>query len=244
VSRLVDWKVRGEETVAQAVRDVFGVSRADLDDDGAIALVLDPARNGWLGETMNVTTLSKLSRTLHHAAYTFRKKLSHTADSQDQRHRMTPASRPCLPAYLADEPDYVTPGLVEADDIARRAYEESMQRTWDALGRLKALGVSDEHRAYLLPNAVAIRFTESADLLNLHHKLKMRLCFNAQEEIWRASLDEARQVSEVNPRLGRFLAPPCVLRHGAKTTPYCPEGDRFCGVPVWRQPPEAWARAL
>ena len=35
--------------------------------------------------------------------------------------------------------------------------------------------------------------TESADLASLHHKLRMRLCYNAQEEIWRASLDEARK---------------------------------------------------
>ncbi len=35
-------------------------------------------------------------RTLDHAHYTFRKKLSHSADSQDQRHRMVPGSRPLL----------------------------------------------------------------------------------------------------------------------------------------------------
>ena len=45
-----------------------------------------------------------------------------------------------------------------------------------------------------MPNAVALRFHESTDLLNLHHKLRMRLCYNAQEEIWRASRDEAEQV--------------------------------------------------
>ena len=115
--------------------------RARLPDDDAIGLLLDPAQNALLGETMNVTTLSKLGRALQHASYTFRKRLSHTADSQDQRHRMTPASRPCLKAYLADEPDYVTPELVLADRGVRRAYDESMARTWEALARLRALGV-------------------------------------------------------------------------------------------------------
>lgn len=244
VSRLVDYKVRGEETMAQSVRDVLGVPVSELSDDEAIALVLDPARNSLLGETMNVTTMSKLMRTLHHPSYTFRKRISHTADSQDQRHRMTPASRPCLPAYLSDAPDYVTPTLVVHDDVVRRAYDESMERTWTALARLQALGVSDEDRAYLLPNAVAIRFNESTDLLNLHHKLKMRLCFNAQEEIWRASRDEAQQVAEVTPRFGRWLRPPCSLRHGAGRKPFCPEGDRYCGVPVWRLEPSAWARLI
>jgi hypothetical protein len=216
------------------VREVLGVPRAALPDDAALALVLDPAGNPMLGQSLNVTTLSKVSRALSHASYTFRKRLSHTADSQDQRHRMTPASRPCLPAYLSREPDYVEPAILLEDEDARRAYAESMDRSWEAIARLEALGVSAEDRAYLLPNAVTIRFTESADLLHLHHKLKMRLCYNAQEEIWRASRDEALQIAEVNRRIGRYLLPPCTLRKLSKDAPICPEGDRFCGVRVWK----------
>ncbi len=244
VSRLVDHKPRNEACVADAVRDVFALPRARLSDDDAITLVLDPAKNRLLGETMNVTTLGKLTRALHHASYTFRKRLSHTADSQDQRHRMTPASRPTLRAYLSDAPDVVRPGLVLEDDGVRRVFDESMARTWEALGRLRSLGVSDEFRAYLLPNAVAIRFTESSDLLSLHHKLKLRLCYNAQEEIWRASRDEALGVLAVDPRIGRHLLPPCTLRHRAGRAPVCPEGARFCGVRVWTLAPEAWERSI
>lgn len=234
VSLLVDWKGRNEEVVAASVREVLGVPRSMLSDDEAILLALDPASNRTLGQSLNVSTISKLTRSLSHASYTFRKRLSHTADSQDQRHRMTPASRPCLPAYLSDEPDYVRPSIVYEDDEVRRAYDESMARSWDAVRRLRALGVSDEDRAYLLPNAVSLRFTESADLLHLHHKLKMRLCYNAQEEIWRASRDEAMQISEVNRRIGRYLLPPCTLRKMAGESPICPEGDRYCGVRVWK----------
>ena len=100
--------------------------------------------------------------------------------------------------------------------------------------RLRALGVGAEFALYLLPNAVSIRFTESADLLNLRHKHAMRLCYNAQEEIWRASVDEARQIRAVNPRIGAFLLPPCGLRDLAGARPICPEGRRFCGLPVWK----------
>jgi len=49
-----------------------------------------------------VTTLGKLPRALSHAHYTFRKRLSHTADSQDQRHRMVPGSRPLLQVAATD----------------------------------------------------------------------------------------------------------------------------------------------
>jgi flavin-dependent thymidylate synthase len=244
VSRLVDWKANNEEILASAVREVLGVSRASMSDDDAIRRVLDPSRNPLLGETLTLTTHDKLSRALFHPGYTFRKKISHTADSQDQRHRMTPASRPALPAYLSDEPDYVVPMLVPEVPEAEELYRRTMEETWRAIGRLREEGVSDEYAAYLLPNAVALRFTESADLLNLHHKFAMRLCYNAQEEIWRASLDEALQVRDVNPRIGRWLMPPCTLRHLAAVRPVCPEGDRFCGVVVWKKDVPDFARTL
>jgi len=244
VSRLVDWKANNEEVLASSVREILGVPRASLSDSEAISLVLDPEKNRLLGETLTLTTHGKLSRAMFHPSYTFRKKLSHTADSQDQRHRMTPGSRPALPGYLSEEPDYIVPMLVPEVPEAEALYRRTMEETWDAINTLRARGVSGEYAAYLLPNAVAIRFTESADLLNLHHKFAMRLCYNAQEEIWRASLDEALQIREVNPRIGPWLLPPCTLRHLAGVHPVCPEGERFCGVVVWKKDAAEFARLL
>jgi flavin-dependent thymidylate synthase len=243
-SRLIDWSGRGEAVMAQAVREVLGVPRERMDDDTAIAAVMDPARDDLLGETLNLKGHGKLARAMVHPHYTFAKKLSHTADSQDQRHRMTPASRPVLAAHVTEAPDYITPVLARRDDAVRRRYEESMARTWDDVARMKALGASDEQAHYLLPNALAIRFTESADLMSLHHKMAMRLCYNAQEEIWQASVDEAEQVRRVHPRIGRWLLPPCGLRDRAGTRPVCPEGDRYCGVKVWRLDLSAYRRVI
>ena len=233
-SKLVGSKPGQSELVAQSVREVLGLPRAALSDVDALALVLSPAKNALLGGSLKVGMHSKLLRCLQHAHYTFRKKLSHTADSQDQRHRMVPASRPILAAQLGDEPDYVTPALVKLDAAAHRRFDEAMERAFAGRERLKALGASEEFSQYVLPNAVSIRFTESADLLSLHHKLVSRLCYNAQEEIFAASLDEAQQIADVDPLIGAHLGAPCLLRLRAGTTPYCPEGDRYCGVPVWK----------
>ena len=244
VSRLVDWKRNNEAVLAASVREVLGLAASEMTDDDAIALCLDPGKNRLLGETLTLTTHGKISRAMFHPGYTFRKKLSHTADSQDQRHRMTPASRPALPAYLSDAPDYVVPMLVGDVPEAAALYRETMERTWQAIGTLRARGASDEYAAYLLPNAVALRFTESADLLNLHHKMAMRLCYNAQEEIWAASREEALQVREINPRIGRWLLPPCGLRYAAGAHPFCPEGERFCGDVVWKKDVADYRRRL
>lgn len=243
-SVLTDWGARNEESVSSAVREVLAVGRETLPDEAALALVLDPARNPLLGESMNLTTLGKTNRALYHAHYVFRKVLSHAADSQDQRHRMTPGSRPVLMRHYTGQPDYVTPAIFEKSDPALERYHASMQHTWSMMNQLLDAGESPELVSYLLPNATKVRFTESGDLLNLHHKMAMRLCYNAQEEIWRASLDEARAISLVNPRIGAWLLPPCGLRKHAGQKPICPEGDRYCGIPVWRLDREQYVRTI
>ncbi|UCD37568.1 MAG: FAD-dependent thymidylate synthase [Fidelibacterota bacterium] len=244
ISRLVDYKARGEEVLASAVREVLGQARSSLSDDDAIALALDPGRNPIYGEVLNLSTHAKLTRALHHPSYTFRKRLSHAADSQNQRHRMTPGSRPVLATQLSEEPDFIVPTLIRAHKPALQLYNETMNRTWEIIGKLKRMGMAEEFAHYLLPNGVAVRFTESTDLLNLHHKHRMRLCYNAEEEIWRASVDEAEQVREVHPRLGKYLLPPCTLRMMAGARPICPEGERYCGVPVWKKDISAYMRLL
>jgi thymidylate synthase ThyX len=236
-SLLVDFMARGEETTAEAVRAVFGATPDTLPDPEALERALDPSQNRYRLETLQLAVHSPLTRALHHSSYTFLKKLSHTADSQDQRHRMVPGSRPLMTMTDTARADYVTPPLVAADPRALAVYEEAMARAWAAKNRLLELGVPLESALYVLPNAKALRFHESGSLLYLAHKWVMRTCFNAQEEIYRASMDELEQVRAVHPRLVRHMGPPCVLRHG-RITPTCTEGEHFCGVPVWRTFPD------
>ncbi len=244
ISVLVDYKPNAEKILADSVREVLGLPSSELTDDEAINLVLNPALNKIIAESLVLTMHSKISRAMFHVSYTFKKKLSHTADSQDQRHRMTPGSRPILSRHISEEPDFITPGLVLQSEEALKLYAETMERIWENIGKLKKLGVSDEFALYLLPNAVSIRFTESGDLLNLYHKYAMRLCYNAQEEIWRASVEEVEQISEVHPRIGKFLLPPCSIRDIAGMKPICPEGVRFCGVKVWRLKLSEYSRLI
>ena len=244
-SRLIDYKVHAEASLAQAVRSVLGVTHDQLSTADAIALVLDPAKNRYLGDALTLTTLSKLSRALVHPHFTFKKKLSHTADSQDQRHRMVPGSRPILACqFVTGRPDYILPPVVAASAEAEEWYRRIMARTWQAIDRLLNLGVREESALYLLPNAFPIRFEESGDLLHFHHKWVQRLCYTAQEEMWRACRDEVQQISERFPLIGQYLQAPCWVRARAQVKPHCPEGDRFCGVAVWKLPVEQYRRII
>lgn len=240
-SKLVAWTQNGEELVANAVREVLGLPKSRLGDDEAIELVVDPGKNPHLLDTLNTYTHSPLMRTLNHVTYTFKKRLTHTGDSQDQRHRTVPGSRPLLSRTHTRRPDYLTPELIKNHNEARRTYDETLKGLWEAKNELVELGVRDEFACYLLPNAVTIRFTQTGSLLNLIHKWRLRTCFNAQREIYDASMDEVEQVTRIHPKLMRHVGPPCVVRNGhVVDDPLigpCSEGDHWCAVKVWNNWP-------
>jgi thymidylate synthase ThyX len=241
VSRLRDWSAGAERVVADAVRTTFGLTTAEMGDAEAIDRVMNPARNPYRIDMLNVSHHSPLMRALNHPAYVFEKRLSHTADSQDQRHRMVPASRPMMTFADTSAPDVIAPRLIRQNAAARAVFERAVADAWTSKNRLLALGVPLEFALYVLPNAKALRLIESGSFIALQHKWTLRTCFNAQEEIYLASMDEIAQVQSVHPQLGRFLGPPCVLRNRI-AAPRCTEGTHFCGVPVWQSFPKAERR--
>ena len=236
-SRLIAATPDAERIAARAFRAVLGLSEREMDDEQALDELLNPARNRYRLETLNVGVHSPMMRSLQHVSYTFLKKLSHTADSQDQRHRMVPASRPLLAATVCSDPDYLVPMLVRGNAEAEDLYHQAMQEAWQARNQLIAMGVSPSFAVYVLPNAAAVRLVETGSLLHLLHKWTMRTCFNAQEEIYAASMEELAQVRQTHPRLARYLGPPCYVRHGL-AYPVCTEGSHFCGVKVWETFPD------
>ncbi len=231
-SRLVDYSPHALRIIGESYRAVAGFTASQCSDADALDRLLNPARNLYRLETLNVGVHAPMMRALQHANYTFAKKISHTADSQDQRHRMVPGSRPLLTLADTRDPDYITPMLLAANPRAKEAYDRAMHDAWSAKNQLLDRGVPLEIALYILPNAKSIRLYESGSLLHLLHKWTMRTCFNAQEEIFQASMDEIAQLREVHPELARYIGPPCHLRAGI-TTPICTEGSHFCGVKVW-----------
>ena len=234
---LTDFSPQAPRVVAEAYRAVLGLTESACSDAEAIDRLLNPARNTYRLETLNVGVHAPIMRALQHANFTFAKKISHTADSQDQRHRMVPGSRPLLVLTDTRAPDFLTPMLIAGNSRAREVYERAMADAWSAKNELLDRGVRREIALYLLPNAKAIRLVESGSLLHLLHKWTMRTCFNAQEEIYQASMEEVEQVRAALPALGRYLGPPCYIRAGV-ASPICTEGSHFCGVKVWQEFPK------
>lgn len=231
-AKLIDHTADARGVLATSIRYALGDRAGNLSDDDLVDLVLNPKRNPYRVEKVNLATHSPVMRALQNVHYTFVKRLSHSADSQNQRHRMVPGSRPFLQFVDAREPDYYTPMLIERNPAARAAYDGFMGWIWETKNRLLDMGVAPEFAQYVLPNAANVRFVESGSLMHLLHKWTLRTCLNAQEEIYNASMEEVAQVSRAHPFLAKYIGPPCVVRNGV-VTPKCTEGDKFCGIPVW-----------
>jgi hypothetical protein len=234
-SRLVATNPEAEAVMAEAVRAVLGADAASLTDAAAITQVLDGAQNPYHGQAVFLGMHSKLMQTMNHVPFTFQKRISGAEDAQNQRHRGTPASRPILTAHLRRDPDVIVPWAIRQNPDALAEYHATIGAMWDAKNALLDLGVSPEIGLYLLPNAHRVRFYESGTLLSYYWKWVKRLCYDAQREIFDTAVQEVAQVREVLPTIGRYVdGPPCVMRSRSGATPVCPEGERFCGIPVWR----------
>ena len=234
-SRLVGCEDDAEHVMAEAVRAGLGATVEEMSDDAALAQVLDPTRNRYLGHPLFLGMQSKLMQTMNHVPFTWAKRISMAEDAQNQRHRGTTGSRPALLAWNSRESDVIVPWAIRQNPAALAEYNATIDALTGARQQLLDHGAPDEAVHYLLPNSQRIRFYESGTLLDYYWKWVKRLCFDAQREIFETALDEVAQVRERFPRIGQYVdGPPCVMRSRAGVAPICPEGERFCGIPVWR----------
>ena len=234
-SRLVHVAPDAEQILADAVRTVLGMTSSEMTDSEAIAQVLDGSKNPYLGHPLYLAMNSKLMQTLNHVTFTFQKRISGAEDAQNQRHRGTQSSSPLLMAHMLREPDVIVPWAIARNPRAKAEYDATIGAMWTAKNELQDMGVDAEALHYLLPNSHRVRFYETGTLLTYFWKWVKRLCFDAQREIFETAQEEVAQLREALPEIAKYVdGPPCVIRSRAGTTPICPEGERFCGIPVWR----------
>lgn len=183
---------------------------------------------------------------LNHILFTFDKCTSHVCDSQAQRHRtVSRETTPLRDSFFTNFPYYETPKLIKQScEKIQELYTEAMESSYRLIIELLDSGEDKEDVLYLSPNSVKTRVRETTNLANLIHKHKMRLCYNALEEFWYTTTLEKQLIGHIDQKIGNLLQPPCVFRKWSKTTPYCPEKDRYCGVPVWNLELDQYERVI
>lgn len=243
-SKLVNTGINNELVLAESVRTVLGVTWDEMNDDDAIDMALNPAKNKLLSEKLNLTPVSKVMQTLHQVSYTFAKRISHCTDSQNQRHRKNVGAKPIIYESYFHFADFETPKLVEANPAANVYYMEVMEEIWSRIQEIHALGANPQFTQLLLPNAVNLRFYETGDLAALWHKYKMRLCLNAQDSIWQTAVEEVLQIQEIDSRIGAYLLPPCGINYLANPKARKCFEPEYCGQPIWLQQVKDYKRVI
>ena len=127
----------------------------------------------------------------------------------------------------------MTPMIIRENPALRDVYDETMRTIFTNVEKAIDAGIPREYALLLLPNASTLRVVESGDLFDWLHRWKQRLCYLAQEEIFFISVEQVEQVGKVLPDLKNMLLAPCGVRQRAGVRPRCPEGDRWCGKPVY-----------
>ena len=158
-------------------------------------------------------------------------KLSLSADAQNQRHRRSLGVREKIMNNF--KVDFYIPKIIKEDKEIFDFYLESNYDSYQFHSKeSKLLGNSES--VYCLLNAHNIEIIERDDFSAFHHKAQMRLCYNAQEEIFDIVYKQVQQLKKNNISIADNLLPPCAIRNKLNLKPICPEGDRFCGIKVWK----------
>lgn len=170
------------------------------------------------------------------SGFSSRLKLSLSADAQNQRHRTSPALRPSLNKEFITKKDlsinemFYIPDVFKENQEVYKIYTDFLSYSVELLSN----HIDNTNLAYLIPNAFYIEIIEKNDFSNFIHKAKMRTCLNAQEEIRKLTDKQIELLIKNDVEEAKYFCPPCVTRFRNNIKPFCTEGTRFCGIPVWK----------
>lgn len=229
-SKLISYSPSDEKIICEMFDSILGTHNKFCIDD-----LMNPQRNGYLGDHLNLSMNSKIMQVMNQVYFTFKKKISGAEFAQNQRHRGTPSTHPVLISHLREKSDCCVPYFIKKNQHTLDVYNDCINKLWNAKNKLLDIGVKKEYVLYLLPNSHNIRFYESGSLASYYWKWQKRLCFNAQREIFESAVEEVEQVKKIFQTVGKYIdCPPCVFRYNAKKSPSCPEGEHYCGISVWK----------
>ena len=218
VSLLVDHMGRARSRRPRdAVRAVLGATPETLSDDDAL-------ERAPRTRARTATGSRRCSSSVHSPARARDAPRELHVPEEALAHRRQPGPAPPHGAGLAAADDAHRHAAARrrhspARSPRTRGARASTRRRWSAPGPPRtgcsSWACRSRRRSTCCRTPRRCASTRRGSLLYLAHKWVMRTCFNAQEEIYHASMDELEQVRAVHPRLARHMGPPCVLRYCA-----------------------------
>lgn len=219
--RLLQHTPDPERAVAVAARLCYApVGAADL---------MEGMSEAQAAKVLGVILKSGHLSALEHAGYTFAiDGVSRALTHQLVRHRLASYNQQSQ-RYVtyAEEPSFVVPPEIAADERARGEFDAAMRNAFAAYRSLIDAGVSAEDARYVLPNAMETKIVVTMNVRELLHFFELRCCKRAQWEIRALALKMLDLVEPTAPSIFRDAGAAC--RRGP-----CPEGTMTCGEPYLR----------
>jgi flavin-dependent thymidylate synthase len=148
-------------------------------------------------------------------------RLSFSADAQNQRHRRSPAIRPAIKDIY--KRDYYIPPIIKENLLDE--YLEAVNYSYEFFEE-ESKNIGFGEAIYALINAHNIEILQKDDFNEFTHKAQMRLCYNAQQEIFDIIYEQIKQLEKNGVNVDNFL-PPCAVRYKEGIKPYCPEAVSY-----------------
>ncbi len=168
---------------------------------------------------------------LEHVSYTFAiDGVSRALTHQLVRHRLASYNQQSQ-RYVsyAEEPVFIVPPDVEADEARRAAFLGACREAFAAYRRMLDAGAAPEDARYLLPNAMETKIVVTMNVRELLHFFELRCCKRAQWEIRDLALRMLELAEPTAPFI--FMDAGAACRRGP-----CSEGKMTCGEPYAKAP--------
>lgn len=121
---------------------------------------------------------------IEHASATFEiRGISRACSHQLVRHRIASYSQESQRYVSMDDPEWVLPPSILADEEARRIWDRFAETVRETYRALRARGIKKEDARFVLPNATATRIVVTMNFRELRHVFRLRISPEAQWEI-------------------------------------------------------------
>ena len=134
---------------------------------------------------------------IEHASATFYIRASRVLTHELVRHRLASYSQRSQRYVKENEPRYITPPELAANDTFKKAMEDA----WSAYTKLLNSGVKPEIARYVLPNACETQLVMTMNFRELRHFIKLRTSPRALPEMRTVAGEVRRIMQEQAPRI-------------------------------------------
>jgi len=179
---------------------------------------------------------------------------SHAVFCQLQRHRSIKPKFSFNYSYSVEEygtinwhylPSFMVISPVKSQELSDK-FLAIIQNLYETVNKDRLQEVNPIAEFEKLPLCTAQNLSFHATVSEVSSLASKRLCLRAQNEATRVilSLNEAYARAEEIDENKLYFKAPCTYNAENDIKPICPEGKRFCGVTVWKDPKKAYENLI